>query len=492
MLVRRNKTSAPLTSPFMTETTASFLSGFSRALRGRNAAVFAGAGLSAPAGYVDWRSLLREIAEEVGLDVDKEHDLISVAQFHVNERGGRGKLNQLLLDEFAAKSKRTENHEILARLPIDTFWTTNYDPLIERSLEDAGKKPDVKSTQQSLATTLTDRDVVVYKMHGDVSRADEAVLTKDDYESYNETRQLFTTKLQGDLVSKTFVFIGFSFDDPNLEYIVSRIRILLGKNQRPHYCFFRRPRRSDYEKEEEYQYACVKQTLKINDLRRFAIHSVLVDEYSDITVLLRRVEQRYWRQKLFISGSAAVYGRWTETAALHFVQGLARALTGEFELVTGFGSGIGSAVLNGALEALDAKGIRHLDGHVALRPFPLWAPDPGMLPGMWTQYRERLVSMAGVALFVFGNKNNGDELVLASGMREEFELAVGRGLKVVPIGATGYMARELWEEVIRDFPRFYPGRDDLRAPIEELGRDDLMAEKLISTIVGVVRTIRDS
>ena len=66
------------------------------------------------------------------------------------------------------------------------------------------------------------------------------VILKDDYEIYNDKRQLFTTTLQGDLVSKTFLFIGFSFEDPNLKYILSRIRILLDKNRRTHYLFLKK------------------------------------------------------------------------------------------------------------------------------------------------------------------------------------------------------------------------------------------------------------
>jgi SIR2-like domain len=53
-------------------------------------------------------------------------------------------------------------------------------------------------------------------MHGDIDHPDEAVLTKDDYESYHVKMDQFITTLSGDLVSKTFIFIGFSFTDPNL------------------------------------------------------------------------------------------------------------------------------------------------------------------------------------------------------------------------------------------------------------------------------------
>ena len=50
-------------------------------------------------------------------------------------------------------------------------------------------------------------------MHGDVERPTDAVLTKDDYERYDMKRPLFRTALQGDLISKTFLFVGFSFED---------------------------------------------------------------------------------------------------------------------------------------------------------------------------------------------------------------------------------------------------------------------------------------
>ena len=43
-----------------------------------------------------------------------------------------------------------------------------------------------------------------------------------------------------DLISKTFVFIGFSFEDPNLDSILNQIRLLLDENIRNNYCFMKR------------------------------------------------------------------------------------------------------------------------------------------------------------------------------------------------------------------------------------------------------------
>ena len=279
-----------------------FANKFIKSINSDTAAVFAGAGLSVASGLVNWKNLLRDIALELQLDIDNEDDLISIAQYYENEKGGRGSINSQLIDEFTKDVDINVNHEILATLPINTFWTTNYDNLIERSLEQYGKTVDTKICPENLATNKPRRDAVVYKMHGDISLPHDAVLTKDDYENYNEKRQLFTTSLQGDLVSKTFLFIGFSFEDPNLDYVLSRIKILLGSNKRDHYCFFKTVDRKDYKTDQEFHYAQIKQELKIKDIKRFGIQTLLIDDYNEITELLELIRIKITRQNIFISG----------------------------------------------------------------------------------------------------------------------------------------------------------------------------------------------
>jgi len=455
-------------------TVEEFIRTYSEALSNHNAAVLIGAGLSIPAGLVNWKDLMRMIAAEIGLDVEKENDLVAVAQYHFNERAGRQRINQTLVSEFSGRAQITENHRILAQLPIETYWTTNYDRLIEQALQDAGKRADIKITGENLATTLPRRDVVVYKMHGDASDPANAIVTKDDYESYSTTRrgQLFSTALRGDLVSKTFLCLGFSFSDPNLDYILSRIRVLLEGNRREHYCLMRKLQRADFKTLKEFRYACIKQELQIKDLRRYGIMAVMLDSFDEFTQTLKQLERAYRSRQVFISGSACEYGPWSEHESQQFLTLLGKRLANKgLNVITGFGLGVGPYIINGVLDELEREGTRNLSDRLTLRPFPYAIKDPQKRKSRWTSYREEMISKAGVAVFVFGNKAGASgEVSLADGMLEEFEIASRAGLLIVPVGATGYVAKILHQKVSDDFKTFFPSVVGLKATLAALGR----------------------
>jgi len=469
-----------------------FVRSYSKAIEESTSAIFAGAGLSKLAGCVNWKELMREIAVDVNLDVDKETDLIALAQYHVNEHGGRAKINQVLIEEFTDNSAITENHRILARLPIRTYWTTNYDKVIETSLEANSKKVDVKIVSQNLSQSVPNSDAMVYKMHGDVTLPHEAVLTKDDYERYNETRQLFTTALQGDLVSKTFLFIGFSFDDPNLSQILSRIRILLGENQRQHYCFMKTAALSDFETKEEYLYAKIRQNLKIGDLKRYCIKVILLDDYAEITTILTRLHNIYRRKNVFISASASDYGTWGEQRVFEFATSLSREIIRSgANVATGFGLGIGSCIISGALEELYGASEKRTEERLKARPFPQVIVGTLPLQELWKKYREDMLQDVGISIFIFGNKKEKDtgQIIEASGMLQEFEIGFHNGGIPIPIGATGYTAQKIWNKVMGNFSQYIPDYT-LEPLFADLGNTAKSDKELITTIIQIIKRLR--
>jgi len=468
-----------------------FIKIFVRDLAESNVAIFAGAGLSKSAGYVDWPGLLRDIADELGLSVDKEHDLISLAQYHENEKQNRNGINRKILEEFSEQAEETENHRILARLPITTFWTTNYDTLIEDALKLACKVVDIKHELKQLATTRPKRDAVVYKMHGDVSHPADAIITKSQYEYYYKTHEPFITALSGDLISKTFLFLGFSFTDPNLDYILSRLNHQMGKNGKQHYCFMRAVSRAKDEDEEIYKYRIRKQNLMINDLKRYKIETLLVDEFEGITAVLSEIERRYRMKTIFISGSAEVYGSWDKNRSQGFIHLLSKRIILEnYRLVNGFGWGVGSAVINGALEAIYEKPEKYSESQLIMRPFPQFKTGTTELPALWEDYRQKMISMAGISIIIFGNKkDNNDAIINAGGVKREFEIALEQGLIPIPVAVTGYMAAEIYTTVMGDSRLYYKGIEQIIPLIEELSNDKLGDGALIDKIIKIIQTI---
>lgn len=469
---------------------------FEKALEEGHAALFAGAGLSRPAGFVDWKALLRDVASELGLDVDQETDLVAIAQYHVNAHGGRGRLNQLLIDEFTKDSSITENHRLLARLPIGTVWTTNYDRLLEDAWRDAHKRVDIKIRSEQFANYLPKRDAVIYKMHGDVEHADEAVLTKEDYEIYQNKRSLFSMQLQGDLISKTFVFLGFSFTDPNIDYVLARIRGLMGTNRREHFCVMKepdRPKRLTGQAKAEYEYQSRKLELRIQDLQRYGVQAVLVPSHDRITDLLRELNRRSYRKNFFVSGSAADFDPLGQAR----LEGLARRLGKEiivrgYNLTSGFGLGVGGAVILGAIEEVYRKPTRHLDERTTLRPFPLEPPTTMKRAELWTRYREEMIANTGFTIFLAGNKLEGGRVVLADGCDEEFEISRRLGKYPIPIGATGSAAREIWRKVVASLETLFPGKASEVAPhFDVLGDAAATDDAWIDALFAIVDAVRD-
>ena len=473
---------------------AKFLREFTKELHNDNAAVFIGAGFSMSSGYVDWESLLKDIVMDLGLDPKKEHDLVTVAQYSVNQAGGnKTALTRTIVQNIGVSKKPEMGHRILARLPIHTYWTTNYDKLIEKSLEDAKKVPDVKYTVQHLAVTRPERDVVVYKMHGDVDHSDKAVICKDDYEKYPFVMGQFASLLRGDLIEKTFLFVGFSFTDPNIDFILSRVRAVLDKDQREHYCIQKKITQKPKETNADFEYRQLKQDYFIRDLKRLNIQTVEVDDYGDIPDLLEKVAIRYKRSSIFVSGAASEFEGGKSNEAETYLQYLSKSILAEGNrIITGLGLGVGGPIINGALEQLEKAGLTISEERLMIRPFPHTVSGRPVSKNRWTSYRQSMIEHAGIAIFVFGNKKDSSgKIVESDGMKEEFDICVASGVVPIPVGATGYMAETLWKEVDGNFNHYFPtATAAVRKSFKEIGKSSTEFDKLTEEILKIVQHLQ--
>lgn len=415
-----------------------------KAIKSDELGAFVGAGLSIPAGFCSWKELLREPAEEIGLDVEKESDLVNLAQYYSNSKK-RTSIDDLIKGQFSQLVKPTENHKLLSQMPISTFWTTNYDKLIEKALENNMKKPYVKTKDEQLRGTNHNFDAIVYKLHGDVETPEDAVITRSDYEEFGyNKRKLFREVLEGDLLTKTFLFLGFSFEDPNFNYVIGRLRVLLDeKNTRKHYCIMKRVQ--DTVENSEYEKA--KQELQIEDLNRYGIFTCLVNDYNEITEILSTLVDRYRRKTIFMSGSASCYPGYSNEAAQNFIHKLSFELSKNgYHIVNGYGKGVGEFVLNGVADYCLTHNSK-LNDFLTLMPFPQESSLGIDLDTLYKENREQMIENCGIAIFVFGNKETEN---IASGVIDEYELSKEHGLVCLPIEYTGGAAKEIYNRTTQE------------------------------------------
>lgn len=371
---------------------------------------------------------------------------------------------------------------MIAHLPVRAVWTTNYDDLIEKGFEDASKRVDVKRRQSDFATTRRNSDVTVYKMHGDKTDPAEAVLTKEDYETYHKSRELFTIALKGDLVTKSFLFLGVSFADPNVGYILARVKHLLEDNARQHYCLIKKPKAGECGDDD---YSCTRFAHWLADLRRYKIIPVLIDSYAEVTSILVELNRRCHLRDVFLSGSAHDYAPLGQEPFHKLCRLLGEELIAkDFNIISGYGLGVADMVIIGAMHSLK----RNDDERLQLWPFPQAVPAGTDRATLWKQYRERMLSNAGVCIVLAGNKIVDGKVVPADGVRQEVEIARGQGKMIVPIGATGHIAKELWQEISADLAKHY-GTANVTEPFATLGDESASPENLAKATIDILKQL---
>lgn len=465
---------------------ADLLREFGGALRNGEASVFVGAGLSAAAGYVDWKGLLRDFAEDLHLDLDIESDMSLVAQYHINRQPSRSRerLHEKLVAEFSQPVSPTRSHLAIAELPLDVIWTSNYDSLVEESFIARDKSVRVNNSSRALVQKGKRKDCTVYKLHGDLEDPSTIVLTRDDYRQYVRRFPSFRERLQSDLTERTFLFVGFSFTDPHLDFILNELRTSFGDGQtREHFVIMRReprsPRRAKWA-----NYERNRQALKVEDLATFGIRTLLVDDFDEVPEILEDLGRRLRRSRIFVSGALVKEAGHDESRSEEIADQLGKRIIQEgFDLVSGFGQGLGPFVVSGALEALYEDDVSSIDRRLRLRPFPHTRSSRAT----YTNFRNDLISTAGFAVFLGGSKQGKNGKVVSSdGMWEEFEIALQHGLIPLPVGSTGWVARELWAHVRKEWASIMP-RTAKKSDFAILGRASASIADVTDAVFRLIR-----
>ena len=196
--------------------------------------LFVGAGLSMDAGLPGWRKLLTPLADRIGLSPDRRGDLLQVAQYCVNRLGRQVVIAHIRDETDTVGRQPTANHRRLIALGITSWVTTNYDDLLEQALQQAGVRCDVVVREKELSLLRGDVDGMI-KLHGDRDDPQSIVISRDDYNVHFQRNPLLRDHFKSLLATKSFLFVGYSLGDPDLELVRAEVSERLGDFQRPAY-----------------------------------------------------------------------------------------------------------------------------------------------------------------------------------------------------------------------------------------------------------------
>ena len=203
-----------------------------RASRENRLVIFVGAGVSMNSGVPSWNQLTNRMKAELPNEFSEETDALKIAQIYKDYRGHKeymDKVKDILLYDKAVPNPLHKS--ILALNPCHII-TTNYDDLIEQELSKDFLQYHIVRKDKDIPQMTYPNTLV--KMHGDYV-TDNIVLTEDDYYNYKENFPLTRAFVLSLFASKLILFVGFSFADLNLKFILNELKYILSdKMQRPY------------------------------------------------------------------------------------------------------------------------------------------------------------------------------------------------------------------------------------------------------------------
>ena len=186
--------------------------------------VFVGAGVSKNSGLPDWKELRKDYAEYRGIKEFTSKEYLTIPE-EVFERYGSLKYYEIAEKRFLGKYVPNSVHRILKKMDLTYIITTNYDTLIEDQI----KNLQIVSKDEDLPYTNSNRMLI--KMHGDFKNKN-IVLKKSDYDNYEKNFQLISTLIKGLFTTNTILFIGYSYNDTNVQQIMNWIKEILKEETR--------------------------------------------------------------------------------------------------------------------------------------------------------------------------------------------------------------------------------------------------------------------
>ena len=217
----------------------------------RKVVVFVGAGASRWAkphsgnSFKDWPEFLKYASEGIPKKAKKMVlDRVAAKDYLIASELLKSTLSDkwpaILASEFQQAADTSALHKAIVSLGQRVIVTTNFDKLLENAWNETKitRYPRVISKIDQHALKLfRDDETYLIKIHGSIDDPESIVFDKTSYQRAAFSNRFYQDLINTLLLTHTFLFIGFSMDDPAVSLLVESHAYRYSET-RPHYAFF--------------------------------------------------------------------------------------------------------------------------------------------------------------------------------------------------------------------------------------------------------------
>jgi hypothetical protein len=199
---------------------------------------FVGAGFSKNAilsqnmSIPDWNELGNQITEYIpDYEFSNSIDALSIFESQFS----RVRLIELMAKKlYINELKPGESHVSFCNLFFDTICTTNFDFLLESTLQITKRPYSIIVSEDRLPIDTHEKTKLI-KLHGDFNHPEKMVVTEHDYDLYLENNKVLATYISNLFITKTLFLVGYSLEDTDIRALWQIINSRLGQLHRPAY-----------------------------------------------------------------------------------------------------------------------------------------------------------------------------------------------------------------------------------------------------------------
>lgn len=202
-----------------------------RKIMKRQCVFFIGAGLSIEAGLPSGKDLANELYKILKENDYKKPDNFTLPRISQDfiKKYNRTDLVDVLRKNLVKSVEQldTKTFDLISKFkPLPKIViTTNYDRLLEKAIGEENYTPIFSNEAVGKYDPSTTN---LFKIHGDVNRLENAVITENDIRDFEKNNEQLLNKIISVFQENSIIFLGFSVEDEHIRGILEKINKKLG------------------------------------------------------------------------------------------------------------------------------------------------------------------------------------------------------------------------------------------------------------------------